>query len=165
MATLLSAALVFAADQATKFWVRSAFAEEELVTVVRGFLNLTYVRNPGGAFGVFRHRQVLFIVLSLATIAALTWLYRGFPVQHRLCRIAVGGILGGALGNLADRLLVDPNRCVIDWIDVHWGACHWPAFNIADSAISVGVVVLLYYFLLKAGPGPIRDGDGAPPPA
>ena len=64
MATALAAALVLAADQLTKLWVRSAFLEEEVAVVVRGFLNLTYVRNRGGAFGIFPHQQALFIVLS-----------------------------------------------------------------------------------------------------
>ncbi|MEI6633598.1 MAG: signal peptidase II [Chlamydiota bacterium] len=163
MATLAAAALVLAADQLTKLWVRSAFAEEELTVVINGFFNLTYVRNRGGAFGIFQHRQMLFVVLSLATIAALAWFYRGFSPRRRVCRIAVGLILGGALGNLADRLLVDRDRCVIDWLDVHWGAYHWPAFNIADSAISVGVFVLLYYLLLKAEGGPAKGGGGAAP--
>jgi signal peptidase II len=163
MATLATAALVLAADQLTKLWVRSAFAEEELMVVINGFFNLTYVRNRGGAFGVFQHRQMLFVVLSLATIAALAWFYREFTPRHRVCGIAVGLILGGALGNLADRLLVDPERCVIDWLDVHWGAYHWPAFNIADSAISVGVFVLLYYLLLKVEIDPAKGRGGAPP--
>ena len=163
MATLATAALVLAADQLTKLWVRSAFAEEELMVVINGFFNLTYVRNRGGAFGIFQHRQMLFVVLSLATVAALAWFYRGFSPRPRVCRIAVGLILGGALGNLADRLLVDPDRCVIDWLDVHWGAYHWPAFNIADSAISVGVFVLLYYLLHKAEIDPAKGRGGAPP--
>jgi signal peptidase II len=163
MAILLSAALVLAADQFTKLWVRSSFAEEEMRVVIHGFFNLTYVRNRGGAFGIFQHRQMLFVVLSLATIAALVWFSRGITPRHRLCRVAVGLILGGALGNLADRLLVDRERCVIDWLDVHWGAFHWPAFNIADSAISVGVFVLLYYLLLKVEVDPAKGGGSAPP--
>jgi signal peptidase II len=162
MATLLSAALVLAADQLTKLWVRSSFSEEELLTVIGGFFNITYIRNRGGAFGILQHQQMLFVVLSLATIVLLAWFSRSFGTRHRVCRIAVGLILGGALGNLADRLLVDRERCVIDWLDVHWGAYHWPAFNIADIAISVGVVVLLYYLLLNAEVGPGRGGDEAP---
>ena len=163
METALAAALVLAADQLTKLWVRSAFLEEEVAVVVRGFLNLTYVRNRGGAFGIFPHQQALFIVLSFATIAVLVWFHRSIGAHHRLCKIALGIILGGAVGNLADRLLVDRERCVIDWIDVHWGAYHWPAFNVADSAISVGVVLLLYYLMLNAETKPAR-GAPAPPP-
>lgn len=165
MATLLAAALVFAADQLTKLWVRSTFVEEEVTVVIQGFFNLTYVRNRGGAFGILPHQQLLFIVLSLATIAVLVWFRRGIGAHHRVCRIALGMILGGAVGNLTDRLAVDRERCVIDWLDVHWGAYHWPAFNIADSAISVGVILLLYYMMLSAGTEPARGGSGTRPAA
>lgn len=158
MVAAVSALLVLAADQCTKLWVRTALVEEQCVTVIGGLLNLTYVRNRGGAFGIFPHRQAVFVVLSLATLAVLAWFYRGLSPRPLACRVAVGMILGGALGNLADRLLVDPDRCVIDWIDLHWGAYHWPAFNIADSGISVGVMILLYYLLLKVEVKPAPAG-------
>ncbi len=163
MATVLSAALVFAADQLTKLWIRSAFVEQELRPLIRGVLNLTYVRNRGGVFGILQERQIFFIALSVAAIAALGWFYRGIPRQNRVCRVAVGLILGGALGNLSDRLISGRDRCVIDWLDFHWGPYHWPSFNIADSAISLGVAVLLYALLLGAAPAHGGRDGGAPP--
>jgi signal peptidase II len=150
MLTICAAALVIVADQASKLWIRRAFAEEESLVVVRNFLNITFIRNRGGAFGIFPQQQYLFLVLSIVTVVALALLYRRFAPRGRSCRAAVGMIVGGAVGNLVDRVLVDRNGCVIDWLDLHLGQYHWPAFNIADMAISTGVAILIYLLVVRA---------------
>ncbi|MCX6355479.1 MAG: signal peptidase II [Candidatus Aureabacteria bacterium] len=163
MAIVWSAALVLIADQLTKFWVRSTFENEQLMAVVRDFLNITYVSNRGGVFGIFPRQQYLFAILSIATIIAIIHFYRVYAPRLLACRIAVGMILGGAVGNLLDRLALDFRGGVTDWIDCHWGEYHWPAFNIADSAITLGVFILLYLMLLKVEIQPhIKGNAGAP---
>lgn len=143
------AALVLAADQLTKLWVRSRCDGEQLLVVIRGIFHITYVSNQGGAFGIFPRQQYLFVILSAVTILAIIYFYRAYAPRLLACKVAVGMILGGAVGNLLDRLLFDRHGGVTDWIDLHWGEYHWPAFNIADSAITIGVFALLYLLLLK----------------
>ncbi|MCX6356386.1 MAG: signal peptidase II [Candidatus Aureabacteria bacterium] len=156
MVILWSAALVLAADQLTKYWIRGGFTSDRVLVVIDGVWNITYVSNRGGAFGILSQHQYLFVVLSLITIAAIVYVYHSYAPRMPVCRLAVGLILGGAVGNLLDRLLFDPWGGVTDWLDFHWGAYHWPAFNIADSAITIGVFALLYLLLMKMpveGPG------------
>ena len=149
MATLITAVLVLLADQLSKFWIRSTFGEEEILVVFRNFFNITYIKNRGGAFGIFPNQPLLFIFLSLVTIAAIIYFFRSYNPKHRAFGIAVGLILGGALGNLLDRILSDRGGYVTDWLDFHLYGYHWPAFNIADSAICVGVFLLLYFLLIN----------------
>jgi signal peptidase II len=150
MLTLLTASVVLLFDQLTKFWVRNTFSETEGVAVFQGFFNVTYVRNRGGVFGIFPHQQLLFILLSIITIAAIAYFYKNYTPKKRACEVALGLVLGGAVGNLLDRVALDKEGCVTDWLDLHWGAYHWPAFNIADSSICVGVFLLLYFLIMRA---------------
>ncbi|MDD5557675.1 MAG: signal peptidase II [bacterium] len=159
MLTVLTAAAVLVADQATKAWIRGTFQEHEVVAVLRDCLNITFVRNRGGVFGIFPERQSLFLILSIATIAAIAYFHRSYAGRGAVWRASVGLILGGAVGNLLDRLFMDPDGCVTDWIDVYWGRYHWPAFNIADAAITVGVGILVC--LLLSAPD-ARAGGPAP---
>lgn len=149
MLTFLIAALVLLADQLTKFLIRRSFNETDTLVVFRDFFNITYIRNRGGVFGILQHQQMLFAILSVLTIIVIICFYRYYMPKRRICSIAVGLILGGALGNLSDRLLLDREGCVTDWLDFYWGSYHWPAFNIADSAICIGVFILLYLMILK----------------
>jgi len=160
MATIGTALLVLAADQASKFWVRSSFAEEEVLVVIRGCFNITFVRNRGGVFGIYPGHQFLFLVFSIATVLAIGLLYRRYAPGGRAGRTAVGMILGGAIGNLADRLLADGDGCVTDWLDLYIGRHHWPAFNVADAAITAGVAILVYLLILR--PDVPRGGEGGP---
>jgi signal peptidase II len=153
MATFLTAAVVCISDQLSKFWIRNTILEAETVVVLQNCFNITHIRNRGGAFGIFPHQQYLFVLLSLATIAAIAYFYWGYAPKRHTCRIAVGLVLGGALGNLLDRVVFDTGGCVTDWLDLYWGTYHWPAFNIADMAISVGVCMLLYILIVRAEAG------------
>ena len=158
MATILTALSVFVLDQLSKYWVRAAIPEAETVVVFQKFFNLTYVRNMGGAFGIFPQQQCLFVFLSLVTIAAIAYFYRGYAPKRNGCKIAVGLVLGGAVGNLMDRMLLDKEGSVNDWLAVNWGSRHWPAFNVADAAISVGVFMLLYILTVRAEAGATGGG-------
>lgn len=142
---LLSLA-VLGADQLTKAMIVSRLAVHASVQVVPGFFNLTLVTNRGALFGMLHdlpdpHRAVLFTAVpALAVALVLLFQWRTAP-DDRLAQAALALILGGAAGNLGDRIRLGH---VIDFLDVYVGTRHWPAFNVADSAICVGVGLLLY---------------------
>lgn len=132
-------------DHVTKWLAEARLDPYRSVVVIPGFFDLTLVRNPGGVFGLFRDldpsvRSALFtLVPMLAVVLILVYAYKT-PASHRLAQTALALILGGALGNLSDRLRFGH---VIDFLDVYVGEYHWPAFNLADSAICVGVGLLV----------------------
>ncbi|MGV6807396.1 MAG: signal peptidase II [bacterium] len=138
------AAVILAADLATKAWISRSFYYGE-VRSVNGFLNLVLVHNPGAAFSFLSDaggwQRWFFVLLSVAVSGWLcAWLFRLQPHRRRL-KLALSLILGGALGNLWDRLTLG---YVVDFIDVYYQSWHWPAFNLADSAITLGVLLLLW---------------------
>lgn len=148
----LLAVLVFVADQVTKGMIVDHFQAGESADLVPGFFSLTYVRNRGGAFGLLADLpglwgQAFFIVFALGTVALLIWMLRNTPVQDRLQRLALTSVIGGAAGNLYDRIRYGE---VIDFLDVYVGRWHWPAFNVADSFITVGVTLLVISALRAA---------------
>lgn len=115
------------------------------VVVVPGFWNHKYVENPGAAWGLLagvdeRIRVPFFHLVSLAAIAFILLFYRRLESDQRLLAVALALVLGGAVGNYIDRIA---RNYVIDFIDWHWRSQHWPTFNVADAAISVGVVLML----------------------
>ena len=132
---------VVVADQLTKWWVVTSFAHYEIRTIIPGFFNLTYITNTGAAFGLFAGRQTLgrqvfFLVVAMAALLVMFFSYRHYRSQGRLFLHAIGLIAGGALGNMIDRLRVG---AVVDFLDFYVKGLHWPAFNVADSAITIGV--------------------------
>ena len=138
------ALVVVILDQLTKLWVASAMQLHESIAVFSWF-NLTYVRNPGAAFSLFADhssafRVPFFILVSLVAGTAIAFFVRQTPASQRSVLVACGLVLGGALGNLIDRVAYGE---VIDFADAHWQGMHWPAFNVADACISVGVGLLL----------------------
>ena len=124
----------------------------EVVEVIPGLFDLTHVRNPGGAFsffasGPFAQRMVFFIGTTVLAIVLLVVFYRRLQPEERLSAVSLGAILGGALGNLIDRVVYTE---VIDFLDVHlWGGYTWPTFNLADSWIVVGVGILMIEMFLE----------------
>lgn len=135
--------LVLIVDQISKYVIVDAFTLYESMPVFPGF-NLTYVQNTGAAFSFLSDaggwQRWLFISLSsVVSIGLIIWIYT-LPVTWRWLSAALALILGGAVGNLVDRIAYG---YVIDFMDVYYDKWHWPAFNIADSAISVGVVMLI----------------------
>lgn len=141
----LLVALIVALDQYTKHLVTASWHVGDSVPVIPGFFSLTYLRNRGGAFGLFAGlpetwRIAFFVVFALATVAALIWMLRSTPREDVGQRLALTSVIGGAIGNLYDRILYGE---VVDFLDVYVSDWHWPAFNVADSFITCGVVLLL----------------------
>lgn len=130
-------------DQASKLYIDSSFNLYQSVTVLENFFHITYIRNRGAAFGILSDnalRLPFFITVSLVAIIGVIWYLRQLRDDQKLSHLALGLILSGAIGNLIDRIRLGE---VIDFVDVHWYNHHWPAFNVADSAICVGVGFLL----------------------
>jgi len=134
---LVGTVIVASADQTTKLLI---LATRPDVTLIPGFFSLTFGTNPGVAFGLFRSFPVVVTLLGIAVLLAiLIYLGRGAHVMTGLERVALTLVAGGASGNTIDRLRLG---YVVDYLDFYVGSYHWPAFNLADSAISVGVVLL-----------------------
>ncbi len=146
----LTALLIVATDQLSKIWIRTNLAVGQSLPEV-GFPRLTHINNTGAAFGLFQGQTVpLIIVASVGVVAILVYaflIYRRFPfLDNWLAWIGLGLVLGGTVGNLVDRLRLG---YVTDFIDFGF----WPAFNIADSAIVVGVIIFAYSLLTLARAG------------
>lgn len=135
--------MVLVLDQLTKLWALAVFQPYEVLPVLPVF-NLTLVFNTGAAFSFLSDaggwQRWFFIGLaSLVSIGLLLWLTR-LRQHERLTGVALAMILGGALGNLLDRVRLGK---VVDFLDFYWEQWHWPVFNVADSAITIGVVLML----------------------
>ena len=143
-AATITALVVLVLDQLTKAWALQALMPGRPVPVIDGFFSLTLVTNPGLAFGMLSTTPAGWRwVVALLSIGALTVLavvgLRMLPGGGRLTPLALGLIFGGAVGNLIDR---GRFGAVVDFLDFYWRGYHWPAFNAADSAITVGVALL-----------------------
>ena len=148
---LTVASVVFVLDRLTKMLVERTMTLEQTIDLLP-FFALTYVRNPGAAFGLFRNapepfRIPLLLVVTVVAFVVLVGYLRETPADRRVVVAALGGVLGGALGNLYCRVRYGE---VIDFFHLHWGGWSWPMFNVADSAITVGVIVLLVNSLFDA---------------
>jgi signal peptidase II len=147
---LISLAIVLL-DQLTKLLVVRSMRLGQNIPIVPGFFDLTFVLNPGAAFSLFATlpewiRNPFFILISVGA-AVLIVAYRSrYLRENRLASVSLALILGGAIGNLIDRLRYG---VVVDFLDAHIYQYHWPIFNVADSAISVGVTLLLLEMLLE----------------
>jgi len=149
---LIIVAFVVVLDQISKLWVRSNLELFQTVPII-GCLSLTYVRNTGSAFGLFANQAFLLALVAIVGLVAVLLLYRYLSRSNILSISALGLIFGGAMGNLIDRLRFG---YVTDFVDVSlWRDFHWPAFNVADSAITVGSIMLII-FIFSA----FRKGDG-----
>jgi signal peptidase II len=143
-------------DQLSKMIVDRTMALHGSIPIIDGFFNLTYVRNTGAAFGMFSRSHQAFrlpflILVSVVAIGFILTMLRRLRNQETGMITALAFILGGALGNLIDRLL---HGEVIDFLDVYWSSYHWPAFNLADSFITIGVTITLYFLLKAKGEDP-----------
>jgi signal peptidase II len=145
---LVGTATVASADQATKLIV---LATRPDITIIPGFFSLTFGTNTGVAFGLFRSFPLMVTLVGIGLLGAiLIYLVRQAHAATRLERVALTLVAGGASGNVIDRLRLGH---VVDYLDFYVGAYRWPAFNLADSAISVGVV-LLAAMSLRRGAAP-----------
>lgn len=150
MSFYLIALGVLLLDQATKQVIIRSLRLGEGFPVIPGYFDITFVLNPGAAFSFLatlseRVRNPFFIAISLAAIVLIVVYHSRFAHQHRLASFALALVLGGATGNLVDRLRYG---VVVDFLDLHIHQYHWPVFNVADSAISVGVSLMLLEMLL-----------------
>lgn len=144
-------AVIVAFDQLTKFIVDRSMPLHHSIPIIEGFFSLTYVRNTGAAFGIFAGSAELFrrpflILVSVVAIGFIVVMLKRLRDSEKWLVTALAFILGGAIGNLIDRVLYGE---VIDFLDCFWGSYHWPAFNVADSFITVGVTITLF-ILIKA---------------
>ena len=136
--------IIFALDQASKAVVQHTVPLYGSIPVIRGFFNLTYVKNTGAAFGLFAgdtnaFRTLFFVTITVGALVLIFWLFRRIKEDRVLIPLSFAMIIAGAVGNLVDRIRWG---YVIDFLDFYWQTYHWPAFNIADSAITVGVALL-----------------------
>lgn len=141
--TIIVGFLVFIFDQATKLWVRFNFFSGESRPVLQGIFHLTFITNRGSAFGLFPKGGMMFIFLSIFTLLALIILaWRKRNKFSAAVRFSLGLLLGGVCGNLTDRLRFG---AVIDFLDFRI----WPIFNVADSCITIGVVIMSLYLMRR----------------
>ncbi|MBP5200455.1 MAG: signal peptidase II [Schwartzia sp.] len=135
-----SLAIIFfivSADQAVKLLIASSMKMGESIPVLPGIFHITYIENPGAAFGLFANQRTIFIAAALLVIAAACFAYRRLMNESRTVRWGVALLLGGAAGNLIDRVRLGR---VIDFLDFRV----WPVFNIADIGICIGVALLMF---------------------
>lgn len=157
---ILIIAAVLAADQATKHVIEKYTSADYLHVVIPGVLNLIHTHNPGVAFSLFADShspavRFMLLAFSIAVIIFLFWLLAAERAGGRMGQIGMAMILGGALGNVFDRLT---QRGVTDFIDLHIQSHHWPTFNIADSAIVIGAALVLLELFRDWGHSSNRQG-------
>jgi signal peptidase II len=149
------AAVVVLLDQLTKAIILAQVPLYETIPVIPGFFNITHIQNPGGAFGFFAGgavwlRKLIFLALSSVAAVFVLYLYHQTPLRHRWLSFGLALIFGGAIGNLIDRIRFDVK--VVDFLDFYIGRYHWPSFNVADSAITVGVTIFAIHILFNKMP-------------
>lgn len=148
---VLGAAVIIALDQITKAAITSMFSIHESYGVIDGFLNLVYVMNPGAAFGFLAGASVMFRyiffigITMLALVLIIFYLFKN-KSHSMLIVLSLTMIFAGAVGNLIDRIHYG---AVVDFVDVYVGTWHWPAFNVADSAISIGAALMIWEIVVS----------------
>lgn len=137
MQLLLIVLSIFMLDQASKLYIVRVMEIGDSIPVINNIFYITYLQNFGAAFGILQHQTALFIIIAVLLMVAVLYYYPRLPQGYRLLRIGIGMQLGGALGNMLDRVRMG---AVIDFFDFRI----WPVFNIADMAIVVGVGLLFW---------------------
>ena len=148
------AGLVVLADQFTKALILKYLPYHQSITVIEGFFDIIHIHNPGGAFGLMANlsanmRTVIFLFASSLAVGLIFYFYKKTPPTYSFLATGFALIFGGAIGNLIDRARMGS---VIDFLDVYLGQYHWPAFNIADSAITVGIFIFGFHLLFNKMP-------------
>lgn len=144
---LVLSAFVLALDQWSKFWIEASLELHERQPILPGFFNLVHVQNTGIAFGLFPAGRelggtILLTALGFAALTVVALYFRSTSEREPLLLLSLALVLGGAAGNLVDRILL---RAVTDFLDVYVGTHHWPAFNVADSGVTVGIVLMVVH--------------------
>ena len=150
-ALAISSGFVVFFDQLTKFLILSYLPLYDTIPIIPGFLDITHLHNPGVAFGLFSNnnsniQQIALMSASLVAVCVIFYFYNQTRNEYRVMQLGFALIFGGAIGNFVDRIRMGK---VIDFIDVYISKFHWPAFNIADSAISIGITIFVYHMVFK----------------
>lgn len=151
---LLLTVTLLIVDQISKTAIAKSINPYGARTVIPDFFDLVHVRNRGAIFGFFSSVDssfvfILLTVLSLAALGLVVYYFVKTPVSEKLMNVALSLILAGALGNQVDRIT---RGYVIDFLDFEFWGWHWPSFNVADSCITIGAVLLIFIFFFKRGP-------------
>jgi lipoprotein signal peptidase len=147
---------VAALDQVSKAYLEANMMPGMSIPVIPGIFHITYVLNPGAAFGILEHQTWFFLAVAFVLFAAILYFYHRIPAGYELLRLGLGLQLGGAAGNVIDRL---KTGYVVDFLDFRV----WPVFNVADMAIVGGVALIIYSLLFPPGKK-ADDGDRGNPP-
>ena len=149
------APIALIADQVSKAVVMATMDRGDSVALIGNVFRLTYIHNAGAAFGLRLGSPLIHIGVSLLAMAALGWLFYTTPRENRLMRAALGLVLGGALGNIVDRVRLHE---VVDFLDFGIGNLRWPVFNLADSCVTVGIGLLFLSYSWRGQSGQAEDG-------
>jgi len=158
MLLLVITVVVVVLDQIVKLLIVHNFELGESITVIPGFFDLVFAKNSGIAFGLMPGKTWLFITASIAAVVILLLFLRQLDGRERLGRVGCALILGGAIGNLIDRVRL---HYVVDYLDFYWTQYHWPAFNLADTAVCTGIGLFLLSMWLQS---PAKQGTELTPP-
>ncbi len=129
-------------DQLLKYWIRSNMTIGQSIPVISGIFHITYIENPGAAFGILANHRILFLLLTIAITGVMFYLYLSLRNKKSLAALSLGLVISGAAGNFIDRFL---RGTVTDMFDFQI----WPIFNIADICICVGIALLCYVLIFK----------------
>jgi signal peptidase II len=145
---------VVLADQVSKAFILRYLPNHHSIPIIKGLFDITHIRNSGGAFGLMANmspmiRTVVFLFISSLAVGLIFYFYKKTPSSQPLLSTGFALIFGGAIGNLIDRIRFGN---VVDFLDIYLGNLHWPAFNIADSAITVGIFIFIFHLLFKKIP-------------
>ncbi|MDR7865677.1 MAG: signal peptidase II [Sporomusaceae bacterium] len=157
MPIVILALAVIALDQVSKAYLQANMAPGASVPVIPGVFHITYVLNPGAAFGILEHQRWFFVAVALLLVAVIVYLYPRIPAGYGLLRLGIALQTGGAAGNAIDRL---KTGYVVDFFDFRV----WPVFNVADMAIVGGVALIVYSLLFPPGKRKADDIDGGDAP-
>lgn len=151
---ILVSGCIVLADQITKYFITKNLALYDNIIVIKNFFNITHVLNPGGAFGFFATqspeiRKFIFLFMSSIVALFVLWFYKKCAKNVIFLSYGLALIFGGAIGNLIDRFRYGK---VVDFLDFYIGSVHWPAFNVADSAICIGMGILIYHIIFNKVP-------------
>jgi signal peptidase II len=144
-----TAVVVYAADQVTKALIVANVAQGERLDVIGDLVQLWHARNTGAAFSLFEGALILFLVVTVLALGVVAYFHRSLREKSLWLQVILGMVLGGTLGNLTDRLR---HGAVVDFVSVGLGNLRWPTFNVADSAIVVGILLLVAYLTFADRP-------------
>jgi len=151
---ILVSGCIIVVDQFTKYIIKMNLALYDNIIVIEKFFNITHILNPGGAFGFFASqspevRKFIFLFMSSLVALFILWFYKKCSVNFVFLSYGLALIFGGAIGNLIDRFRYGK---VVDFLDFYINSVHWPAFNVADSAITIGMGILIYHIIFNKIP-------------